>query len=143
MLNFVLNATTNALMLVTSDYKLAVATECTVLNRNDWATEHEAAVMADEATKLTGKLHIATDAGAYTYPRFDVIEAPQIGAEISRAFNGDYYPEGKIAKISPTLKKITTDTGNTFYRQGNSGRWLSDGIWSMVPGHVAKWNREF
>jgi len=90
-----------------------------------------------------GEGYIATDAGEYVSPRYDVIDLPKIGAEVSYAFNGDYYPCGKIASISKSFKLITTTEGQKFYRRGESGCWKYNKTWSLVPGHISKLNPEF
>lgn len=112
-------------------------------SRNDFDSMMLAQQIADSATRLTGRTYIATDAGEGCYPRFDVIEAPAVGDEVSYAFNGDYYPCGRITSISKTMKLITTDTGRKFYRQGNRGLWLNGGMWSLVAGHISRMNPEF
>lgn len=111
--------------------------------RWDWKTMKAAVAVADEATALTGRLHIAVDSGEWVSPRFDVIEAPTVGAKVSYTFNGDYYPCGQIARISKSLRVITTDAGKTFYRRRDSAAWVFDGMWSMVPGHINRLNPEF
>lgn len=111
--------------------------------RWDWNTFEAAEAVAKEATELTGRLHIATDATASVSPRFDVIEAPTVGAEVSYSFNGDYYPCGKIARISASLRVIKTDAGKTFFRRKMTGAWVMDGMWSMVAGHINRRNMEF
>ena len=68
---------------------------------------------------------------------------PNINDPVSYAFNGDYYPCGYIKTISKTLKKITTTTGETFYRKRNTGCWLRNGTWSMVQGHIEAQNPHF
>lgn len=89
--------------------------------------------LAAELTEETGKLFMATDSGGSVSPRYDVIMAPQIGDDVSMSFNGDSYPVGKITRISKTFKKITTDSGKTFYRRRQTGSW-SEGTFSMVRG---------
>ena len=75
--------------------------------------------------------------GWYSIPR------PVVGAPVSQGFNGDYYPQGEIAKVSPTGKKITTTTGVVFYRKGQTAAWLAHGTWAMVAGHQSRWNPHF
>jgi hypothetical protein len=99
--------------------------------------------IAKAATEFSGDLHIATDSGPGCWPRFDVIRAPKVGDLVSYAFNGDSYPDGKIAKISDSLKVVTTDTGSRYYRRRTSGAWIKDGTWSMTQGHTYKQNPEF
>lgn len=87
---------------------------------------------------------IATDKGEYTTPRYDVIARPMVGDLVSKSFNGDTYPCGTITKISPTMKKITTSDGTTFYRpHDRAGHWLNHGTFSMVPGHRYEQNPSF
>lgn len=106
----------------------------------DW--DH-AVELAEQKTTATGRKHIPTDAGGYVSPRVNVSEVPTIGAKVSRGFNGDYYPAGKIVAISATLKKITTDTGVVFWRRRLTGAWVSQRAWSMVAGHVNERNPSF
>lgn len=61
---------------------------------------------------------------------------PKIGDEVSSTCNGDFYPEGRIVKISSGhLKIIVTDSGAKFTRKGYSDRWIKGGCWAMVDGH--------
>jgi hypothetical protein len=112
-------------------------------NRNDFANSEVADSFARAATAVTGRLHIATDSGEYVSPRYDVIEAPVVGAAVSRSFNGDSYPAGNIVSISKSLKRIVTSDGTVFFRRRNSGAWVNHGTWSMIPGHVSEWNPSF
>lgn len=104
---------------------------------------NDAKAHAEELTEDRGELYIAVDRGSHVSPRYDVIRAPAIGDEVSYAFNGDYYPCGEITKISPTMKKITTSTGDTFYRRRESGSWLKNKTWSLVNGHISRMNPHF
>ncbi len=112
-------------------------------NRNDFKTFDRAKQVAADATALTGTLHIGVDAGQWTSPRYDVIEAPKVGADVSYAFNGDYYPAGKIVKISTSLRRVETSTGKVFFRRGESGQWVNAGTWTMVPGIHDRRNPSF
>jgi len=112
-------------------------------SRWDFDSLEDAQRIADSATKLTGTLYIATDAGEWVSPRYDVVAAPVVGAEVSYAFNGDYYPCGVITAISKSLKIITTSTGRKFYRRRESGAWINNRTWSLVSGHHSRWNPEF
>lgn len=107
--------------------------------RHDFGSLAEAQAVADEL----GDNYIATDAGRGCSPQFDVEVRPQIGDDVSYAFNGDYYPCGQIVKISPTMKKITTSNGDTFYRLRQTGSWKMNGTWSLVSGHHNKRNPSF
>lgn len=112
--------------------------------RHSFAFFSDAIGMAERANELkNGKTYIATDAGKYSSPQFDVIEAPVVGAEVSQSFNGDMYPCGKITAISKSLKKITTDTGKVFWRYKQTGSWLVNGYASMVAGHHNERNPSF
>jgi hypothetical protein len=113
------------------------------VNRNDFESFDEAEMIAEQATKATGVLHIATDYGAGGYPRFDVIEAPKVGNKVSQSFNGDSYPRGEIVHVSKSLKKVVTSTGHVFWRRGNSGAWIVNGYASMISGHVSEMNPSF
>lgn len=112
-------------------------------NRNDWKTMARAEEVAAQLTESTDKLYIAIDSGPNVSPRFDVIDAPVIGMKVSKAFNGDYYPEGEITKISKSLKRVETSTGAVFYRRRQSGAWIEGGTWGMVEGHVSRLNPSF
>lgn len=136
MLSF-LYTNNGSLVKVTSEY------ERKALNRNDFSSLEMAEKVAQDATDFTGRLHIATDAGAYCFPRYDVVEAPVVGDEVSRGFNGDYYPAGKIVKVSASLKRVETDTGAVFFRKRQTGSWVEGGTWSMVPGHRSERNPSF
>lgn len=113
------------------------------VTRNDMASLAQANLIAAEATELTGRLHIGVDQGNHTSPRYDVIEAPVVGAEVSRGFNGDYYPAGKIVKVSASLRRVQTSDGTVFYRRANSAAWVSGNTWAMVAGTVSRLSREF
>lgn len=115
-----------------------------VQSRRDWKTFEEAERIAKLLNETDGSdRYIAVDSGEHVRPRYDVIEVPQIGDPVSRAFNGDYYPAGHIVKISKSLKIITTDTGVRFFRRKQSARWVEGGTWSMVHGHKSELNRSF
>lgn len=98
---------------------------------------------AIQVSVLMGELYIATDSGPNCHPRFNVVHAPRIGDEVSKSFNGDYYPCGVIIKISKSLKRVETSTGNVFYRRKNTGTWLNDRTWHMFHGHSNKKNPHF
>lgn len=108
-------------------------------NRNDCKTFDE----AKEVAAALGSDYIATDAGEWTSPRYDVQKLPQIGGKVSYAFNGDYYPCGVITAISKSLKIISTSEGRKFYRVRETGSWRNAGTWSLVQGHISKLNPEF
>ena len=112
------------------------------VSRHDFNTFEQAQEVADAASIFEGVDYIATDAGAHSYPRFDVIKAPQVLDPVSYSFNGDTYPCGHIKTISKTMKKITTTDGHTFYRYKQTGSWKMK-CWFMVGGHVEERNPHF
>lgn len=129
---------------VTTEYpKVGDRYDARYQNRNDWKSFERAVEVAAQLTETTGILYIGTDAGPNVSPRYDVIAAPVLGAKVTGAFNGDYYPEGEIVKISATLKRVETSTGAVFFRRRNSGAWVKDGTWSMVEGHISRLSPEF
>lgn len=111
--------------------------------RQDFDSFMLAQQVADSASKFTGKQFIATDAGNGVYPRYDVIEVPMVGDEVSYSFNGDSYPCGVITSISKSLKKVTTSEGKVFYRRRLSGCWLMNKTWALVGGHRYEQNPHF
>lgn len=110
--------------------------------RNEWKTFERAEQIAKELTAVAGHW-IATDAGAHTYPRYDVSLAPMIGELVSCSFNGDSRPCGIITSVSKTLKKVVTSDGSKFYRRRQSGAWIKNGTWSMISGHHNQRNPSF
>lgn len=105
-----------------------------VWSAHDYQSFEEAESMAKKATKATGIVYIPVDHGPGHKPRFDVIMAPQVGDRVSRGFNGDYYPEGEIVKVSKTYAQIKTSTGTKFYRSKQSAKW-KNGTFVMCRGH--------
>lgn len=113
-------------------------------NRNDWKTMLDAELIAAALNDTVKEnRYLATDAGPHVSPRYDVIELPRVGDKVSYAFNGDSYPCGEIVSISKSLKVIVTSEGKKFYRRRQTGSWINNGTWSLVPGHISKWNPEF
>lgn len=109
----------------------------------DWNTFEEVVRVALSATIFSGEIYIPVDNGEWVSPRYDVIKAPAVGDKVSYAFNGGYYPDGEIVKISDSYKVITTSTGKKFYRKGLTGRWRWGRIWSLVQGHHNEFNPHF
>jgi hypothetical protein len=112
-------------------------------NRNDWRTFAKVQEVAAEVTAFTKATHIAVDNGPHHHPRFDVARLPQVGDEVSFAFNGDSYPCGKVASVSKTYKLVTTTEGQKFYRRDTTAKWVMDGTWSLVQGHTYTQNPSF
>jgi hypothetical protein len=116
------------------------------LNRNDIDSFMFAGAIADAASKFSDKVFLAEDSGPNVSPRYDVIEAPKVGDDVSKGFNGDFYPVGKIIKIGKDYKRIYVEGERgpmVFYRKKLSGAWLYRGMWSLVPGVRNEWNPEF
>jgi hypothetical protein len=112
------------------------------VSRWDFKTFEQVLEIADEASKFAGEDYIAVDSGEYCSPRYDVIKAPQQHDAVSYTFNGDSYPCGFIKTISKTMKKITTTTGEVFYRQGKTGSWKMK-CWFLTDGHHNTRNPHF
>lgn len=112
--------------------------------RIDFKSMSDAESIADDLNDIAGEeLFIATDGGQGLYPRWDVVRLPQIGDEVSYAFNGDYYPDGTVTRISESKRVITTSSGKRYYRFRLTGTWLHSHMWSLVPGHVDRRNPHF
>lgn len=111
--------------------------------RIDFTSLDQAQRIAESASEFSGSRYLSVDNGNGSWPRFDVVEAPKVGDLVSQSFNGDSYPRGKIVKISPTFKKVTTDTGHEFYRLKHTGSWLINGYAAMIPGHHSEMNPSF
>lgn len=99
--------------------------------------------LAELATLQTSETYLPVDKGDYCSPRYTIVTVPKIGAEVSMGFNGDYYPQGTIIRVSESGRVVTTSTGKTFYRRRLSSSWLHDGMWSLVAGHVSRLNPHF
>ena len=112
-------------------------------SRNDWTSKEQVDALAQQLTVATGKLFLGLDNGRHISPRYDIYKGPAVGDVVSMGFNGDYYPCGKITTISKTMKRIVTDKGEVFYRKGNSGRWVNNGTFVMVPGEHNERNPSF
>jgi hypothetical protein len=112
-------------------------------SRHDWKSLDEVQRLARYLVAMTGKPYLAVDDGGGVSPRYDLVLAPMIGDEVSYGFNGDYYPDGVVTKISKTYQ-VTTSTGNVYRRQGNSACWKkTGGTWSLCRGHISEQNPHF
>jgi len=102
-------------------------------SRNDIKSFAFARTMAELLTEKFGKRYLPCQRGS---SEFDVIEAPVVGNEVSKGFNGDYYPCGKIVKITPTFQ-ITTSDGTKFRRVKESAGWreVGRGFWMVAGVH--------
>lgn len=119
------------------------------IDRNDFFGLAQAGAIAKSASKNLGKVYLACDKGPYVSPRYDVIEAPAVGDEVSWGFNGDAYPLGKIKSISDGHRRIVVKSHDCspdkVFSRSNKGLgsgWVNKG-WSLIPGVVNKFNREF
>lgn len=111
-------------------------------SRWDWTLER-AQQIAAMATELHGDTYVATDAGPYCSPRYDVVRVPAVGDMVSYSFNGDTYPDGTIVKVSPSLQ-VTTSNGTKYFRRRQTGSWVKQGgTWSLVSGHRNERNPHF
>ena len=111
--------------------------------RWDWTSFAEVEGLATQVTALTGDLHVGVDNGQGHYPRYDIIRAPAVGDKVSYGFNGDYYPDGEIVRMTNTLNVITS-TGGTYRRRKNSASWRrAGGTWSLIQGHHNERNPHF
>lgn len=114
-----------------------------VQDRHDWKSYEEVQALAMFITASMGTDYIGIDNGEYVSPRFDIIQPPKIGDEVSYTFNGDYYLCGTIERITKG-GMIITSTGKRFNHRGLSGAWVMvGGTWSMVQGHHSELNPSF
>ena len=113
------------------------------VSRWDFECYEQAMLIAIQATTTTGKEYLPIDNGENVSPRYDVIKAPAVGDKVSYAFNGDFYPDGEIVKISASGKVITTSSGKKYYRRGLTASWKNSKIWSLVQGHHEEHNPHF
>ena len=94
-------------------------------------------------THYLGETWVGTDAGPHCYPRFNAQRAPNVGDDVSYAFNGDSYPCGQVVRVSKSLKVITTSNGDRYFRVKLSGGWRRNRTWWLTEGHVSKYNPSF
>lgn len=113
------------------------------LNRTNIKSFEQAQAIATSTIELTKDRYVAVDSGPSVSPRYDVVKAPKVGDKVSYAFNGDYYPDGEIVSVSPTLI-VKTSGGHTYRRRKLTAAWQQPGgTWSLVHGHVDKRNPSF
>lgn len=116
------------------------------ISRHDITSLDHATQIASQANAMVGAgtILIPVDNGEHCWPRYDVVEAPRVGAPVSRVINGDYRPDGEIVRISGKHSRIvTTSTGRRYYRRRLSAVWIADKCYSMVAGHINRINLEF
>lgn len=90
--------------------------------------------LAAYLTAMTGKAYLGTDAGQWCFPRYDIVEVPRVGDEVSYYFNGDCTPCGTVTRVGKNCRIIETDSGKKFWRLRETGSW-KDGIWFLTSGH--------
>lgn len=107
-------------------------------------TMPEAVKAAEEQTKATGQEWLSCDRGSHVWPRYCIVQTPAVGDKVSYGFNGDYYPDGEIVRVSGGNLTVTTSGGHRYYRRGNSPTWIqAGGTWSLVSGHRDERNPSF
>ena len=109
----------------------------------DYKSLEEVEGIALYVTAMAGCLYVAVDRGPFVSPRYGVTRCPAIGDKVSYGFNGDYYPDGEIVKITKKLT-VTTSTGNTYRRRKQTAAWMrTGGTWGLVAGHIDERNPHF
>lgn len=103
-------------------------------SRWDWKDFATVEALAAEASLVTGTTYLPVDAGNAISPRFDIIEAPQVGDVVSYGIGGDRYPDGEIVSISASYKTVKTSTGHVYRRRKQSGSWRN-GSCSLISGY--------
>lgn len=110
-------------------------------NKGDTSTLRH---LANMITDAMGENYIFVDNGQ-GFPRYGIVRAPHVGDPVSKAFNGDYYPVGTVVKVTPTLGKVVTSSGDVFYRRKQTAKWLEvgGGPFTLIQGTVDQLNEEF
>lgn len=124
-----------------------------VTSAGDCESYFAAMHLAERLSEYTGLDFFATDRGPHVHPRYDIVERPAVGHQVSKAFNGDYYPCGEIVKVSESGDRVTTSTGEVFTRRKThssvpvkrSAVWKVKGsdTFSMVRGYINQRNPQF
>lgn len=112
-------------------------------SRNDWKSYAQVCGIAKYLTAITGKVYLGCDQGEGCYPRYDVVLVPSVGDAVSYGFNGDYYPDGVVTKVTKKFQ-VTTSGGRKYRRRKNTGSWTTTcGTWSLINGHINERNPSF
>jgi len=128
MLYFIEHPASKRIIQVVAELTDALRADGRDVSRWDIKTMERAKDIALQANLLEdGYFYLSCDRGSYVSPRYDVIRAPMKGAEVSKGFNGDYYPCGKIAKVTHNFKRVETADGTVFWRRKESDVWLEQG----------------
>lgn len=113
---------------------------------NDRITTFERAqsVAARLNSERPGTVWLPVDRGSHVSPQFTVIQFTiKVGDEVSMGFNGDYYPQGKVARVSKDYKIVTLENGKRFFRRKQTESWKFDGTWGLVRGVFDERNPSF
>lgn len=103
--------------------------------RWNWTSFEIVQTIASYLTAMKGTLWVPVDRGPGVSPRYDVVQVPKVGDEVSYGFNGDSYPCSVVTKVSKSLT-VTTSEGNTFRRRKQTASWVrTGGTWSLIRGH--------
>lgn len=122
-------------------FELSDSKNLNAQSRWDWDSFEEVTAIAESLTEKYGKKFLPTESSS-CFPKFDVIEAPEVGDFVSRSFNGDSYPVGKIVKISSSYRRIQTEDGTIFYRRQHTGSWVNNSFF-LVKGNHSELNPHF
>ena len=112
-----------------------------VIRQCDFETFVQAEAAAKKLTEVMGRLYIPTTNGEEgRRARYEVVEVPAVGDEVSRGFNGDYYPCGKIVRVTKALTVIAEDENgfqSRFRRVKQTGSWKLENMpYYLVFGRV-------
>lgn len=111
---------------------------------HDWDLTSELAKSITAYLNKSGKKsYLFVDRGESVSPRFSVCVKPEVGDEVSKSFNGDSYPVGKITKVSESGRRVETSSGTVFYRKRETASWVNKGMWFMIAGSISEWNPSF
>lgn len=122
---------------------LALSHDITEDPRNRFHNLADAQKCADKQVARTGRPWLVCEA-VNVSPKFSVVPVPAVGDKVSYGFNGDYYPDGEIVRVSKGNLTVTTSGGHRYYRRGNTASWIqAGGTWSLVPGHINERNPSF
>lgn len=110
---------------------------------NTLATRPVAADTQAEADAIVAELNGGAEGPYFAYYSrthvvpFRIAKLPEVGEEVSKGFNGDYYPEGEIVRITKNANLVVTSTGARFRRRKDApASWKEEGgCFSMVAGH--------
>jgi len=112
-------------------------------SRSDWKSFAQVKKIARLLEATTKQKFLAVDESENVSPRFSIIEPWKVGDKVSYGFNGDYYPDGEIVKITKT-HQITTSGGHKYLRRKETSRWvMAGGTWSLCAGHINERNPSF